>query len=58
MDMLWYAVYGSKINRDHFLEYIRGGKSAFNGKLSAALQEAGLNELYRFRLGKIELQKI
>ena len=32
MDMLWYAVYGSKINRDHFLEYIRGGKSAFNGQ--------------------------
>ena len=32
MDMLWYAVYGSKINRDHFLEYIRGGTSAFNGQ--------------------------
>ena len=35
MDMLWYATYGSKINRDHFLEYIRGGKSAFNGQTMA-----------------------
>jgi hypothetical protein len=32
MDMLWYATYGSKVNRDHFLEYIRGGKSVFNGQ--------------------------
>lgn len=32
MDMLWYAVYGSKVHRDHFLEYIRGGKSAFTGQ--------------------------
>jgi len=32
MDMLWYATYGSKVNRDHFLEYIRGGKSAFDGQ--------------------------
>lgn len=32
MDMLWYAVYGSKVNRDHFLEYIRGGTSAFTGQ--------------------------
>ncbi len=32
MDMLWYAAYGSKVNRDHFLEYIRGGKSAFTGQ--------------------------
>lgn len=31
MDMLWYAVYGAKVNKDHFLELIRGGKSSFNG---------------------------
>lgn len=35
MDMLWYATYGSKINRDHFLEYIRGGRSAFTGQTLA-----------------------
>jgi hypothetical protein len=33
MDMLWYAVYGSKVNREHFLEYIRGGTSKFTGQM-------------------------
>ena len=31
MNMLWYAAYGSNVNRDRFLEYIRGGTSRFNG---------------------------
>jgi hypothetical protein len=32
MNMLWYAAYGSNVNRERFLEYIYGGKSAFNGQ--------------------------
>jgi hypothetical protein len=32
MNMLWYAAYGSNVNRERFLEYIHGGKSAFNGQ--------------------------
>jgi hypothetical protein len=35
MDMLWFAVYGAKVNRDYFLELIRGGKSAFTGQTLA-----------------------
>lgn len=31
MNMLWYAAFGSNVNRDRFLEYIRGGTSRFNG---------------------------
>lgn len=31
MNMLWYAAYGSNVNRDRFLEYIHGGTSRFNG---------------------------
>ena len=31
MNMLWYAAYGSNVNRERFLEYIRGGTSRFNG---------------------------
>jgi len=31
MNMLWYAAYGSNINRERFLEYLRGGVSRFNG---------------------------
>jgi hypothetical protein len=31
--MVWYAAYGSNLNRDRFLEYIRGGTSQFNGRL-------------------------
>jgi hypothetical protein len=31
MNMLWYAAYGSNVNRDRLLEYIRGGGSRFNG---------------------------
>jgi hypothetical protein len=31
MNMLWYAAYGSTVNRDRFLEYIRGGVSRFSG---------------------------
>ena len=30
MNMLWYAAYGSTVNRDQFLELIRGGPSRFN----------------------------
>lgn len=30
MNMLWYAAYGSNVNRTRFLEYIRGGTSRFN----------------------------
>lgn len=33
MDMLWYAAYGSSVNRDRFLEYIKGGTSNFNGQV-------------------------
>lgn len=33
MDMLWYATYGPSVNRDHFLEYIKGGTSNFNGQV-------------------------
>ncbi len=29
--MLWYATYGSSVNRNRFMEYITGGTSAFNG---------------------------
>jgi len=31
MNMLWYAAYGSNVNRERLLEYIRGGRSRFNG---------------------------
>ncbi|MFW5738116.1 MAG: hypothetical protein ACOCYX_04330, partial [Spirochaetota bacterium] len=31
MNMLWYAAYGSNVNRDRFMEYIKGGRSRFNG---------------------------
>ncbi|MFP4113495.1 MAG: hypothetical protein ACLFUA_03910 [Spirochaetales bacterium] len=31
MNMLWYAAYGSNVNRNRLLEYIRGGTSRFNG---------------------------
>jgi hypothetical protein len=31
MNMLWYAAYGSNVNRDRFMEYIAGGTSKFNG---------------------------
>ena len=31
MKMLWYAAYGSAVNRDRFLDFIRGGRSQFDG---------------------------
>ena len=31
MNMLWYAAYGSNVNRDRFMEYVTGGTSSFNG---------------------------
>jgi hypothetical protein len=31
MEMLWYAAYGSTVNRERFLELIRGGRSQFDG---------------------------
>ena len=39
MNMLWYAAYGSNVNRDRFLEYVRGGKSAFNGQTHAGCRD-------------------
>lgn len=31
MNMLWYAAYGSNVNRDRFMEYITGGTSRYTG---------------------------